>query len=258
VLRRRIIPCLLLRGSGLVKTRRFKDPRYIGDAINAVRIFNDKEADELIVVDIEATPEDRPPNFELVRDLASECFMPLAYGGGVRSVDHMDRLFSSGVEKVAVNTACLEDLSLISAGARKFGGQSVVGCIDVRRRAFGGQRVVGRSGGRKTGLAPVEHARRLEGAGAGELILQSVDLDGTKAGYDVPLVREVVDAVRVPVIALGGAGSLDHLAEVIVNGGAAAASAGSLFVFHGRHDGVLINMPSEQALDAAWDRVSGT
>lgn len=254
MLSRRIIPCLLLRGTGVVKTQRFGRPRYIGDVINAVRIFNDKEADEIIVLDIEASPGGRPPNFELIRQLASECFMPLACGGGVRSVDDMARLFASGVEKVAVNTAALKDLRLVGDGAARFGGQSIVGVIDVRSRLFGAPRAVGMGGRLKTRIGPVQRAKALEDAGAGELLLQSVDRDGTRAGYDLELLEAVTRSVQVPVIALGGAGTVDHLAEAVVRAGASAAAAGSMFVFHGRNQGVLINVPSRKELDDAWDR----
>lgn len=237
-----------------MKTRRFGKPRYIGDVINAVRIFNDKEADEILVVDIEATPQRRSPNFETVRSLASECFMPLAYGGGVRSIDDMDRLFGSGVEKVAINTAALSDPGLITAGATKFGGQSIVGVVDVRHRRLGGATVVGSSGKKRSRATPVEHARALETAGAGELLVQSVDRDGTGTGYDLATLSSVTQAVAVPVIALGGAGTAEHLAEAALLGGASASAAGSMFVFHGRQQGVLINMPSQASLEEAWAR----
>ena len=254
MLRRRVIPCLLLRGTGFVKGQRFEEPRYIGDAINSLWIFNDKLADEVITFDIEASMVQRPPNFDLLEDLASECFMPVCYGGGVRSLGDMERLFTIGIEKVAVNTAATQRLSLIEDAAARFGSQSVVVCIDAKFEK-GRYRVVSRAAEVTTDWEPAEYAKRLQDAGAGELTIQSVDRDGTKFGYDLNLVRAVTDAVSVPVIAVGGAGTARDLATVVIRGGAAAAAAGSLFVFHGRHDAVLVNMPTEEVLDAAWAAV---
>ena len=221
---------------------------------NSLRIFNDKLADEVIIFDIEASMVQRPPNFDLLEDLASECFMPVCYGGGVRSLGDMERLFTIGIEKVAVNTAATQRLSLIEDAAARFGSQSVVVCIDAKFEK-GRYRVVSRAAEVTTDWEPAEYAKRLQDAGAGELTIQSVDRDGTKFGYDLNLVRAVTDAVSVPVIAVGGAGTARDLATVVIRGGAAAAAAGSLFVFHGRHDAVLVNMPTEEVLDAAWAAV---
>lgn len=248
MLRTRVIPCLLVRRGGLVKTVRFKDPRYLGDPINAVRIFNEKEVDELLVLDISATAEGRGPPMQLLSELASECFMPLAYGGGVRSVEQMRAIFAIGVEKVALNTAAVEDPALVRAAADAFGSQSVVASLDVRKKLLGGYEVVTRGATKGTGLDPVACARTMERSGAGEILLQSVDRDGTMSGYDVDLVRRVAGAVSVPVIACGGAGSVGDLGDVVRKGGAAAAAAGSLFVFQGRHRAVLINFPSQDEL----------
>jgi cyclase len=251
MLRARFIPMLLLRGSGLYKTVKFKNETYVGDPINAVRIFNDKAVDELILLDIAAHRSDAGPNFELIADIASEAFVPLCYGGGVTRLDHFERLFKLGIEKVAVNSAARGEMTLVSDAARVFGSQSVVVGIDVRRSLFGRHERHLRSGTVNTKQTAVDAARRAEAAGAGELLLTSVERDGTMQGFDVALTREVADAVRVPVIACGGAGSLADMARVIREGGAASAAAGSLFVFQGKHRAVLITYPDEREIDRA-------
>jgi cyclase len=247
MLRPRIIPVLLLEGRRLVKTRRFADPRYIGDPVNAVRIFNQKEVDELMLLDIRAA-ETGSPDFDLVKEIASEAFMPVAYGGGVRSLADMDRLFDLGVEKISLGHSSLRDPALLTAAAGRFGRQSVMACIDVKRRLFGGHDVVIHRGRDSGGRGPVEFARACVEAGAGEILLQNVDRDGTRQGYDLELVREITSAVDVPVIACGGAGKLDDLRAVIQEAGASAAAAGSVFVFHGKLEAVLISYPPPLAL----------
>ena len=247
----RVIPVLLLKGAGLVKTVRFKAPTYLGDAVNVSRLFNDKEVDELVLLDVTATPEGRPPRFDLVAQMASECFMPLCYGGGVRTLDDMARLFTIGVEKVAINTRAVEDLSLLRAAAERFGSQSVIGSIDARR-TWRGYRVFTEGGRKRTAWTPAALAAEMENAGAGEILVTSIDRDGTMEGYDLDLVRSVSDAVRLPVIACGGAGSLDHMVDAVRRGGASAAAAGSLFVFHGRHRAVLISYPSPSQIQQAF------
>jgi cyclase len=246
----------LLRGTGLVKTTRFAKPRYLGDAINAVRIFNDKLADELVILDIDKSRQGRPPDFDLVRAIASEAFMPICYGGGVKTLDDMERILLSGAEKVLVNTALFGDPGLVSQAARQFGSQSLIAGIDVRRDGQGRYQVWSRSGLLPTGLDPVLHARGLAESGVGEIVLQSIDRDGTMAGYDCDLVEAVVRAVDVPVVALGGAGSTSDLAQVLVESGAAAAAAGSLFVYIGRLRAVLINMPTAEGISDAIQRVA--
>ncbi|HEX6371488.1 MAG TPA: AglZ/HisF2 family acetamidino modification protein [Longimicrobium sp.] len=248
----RVIPCLLLKGSGLVKTVRFKDPRYLGDPINIVRLFNDKEVDELVILDITATPEGRGPRMDLLATLTTECFMPLCYGGGVRTLDDMHALFSLGVEKVSLNTRAMEEPALVTAAAERFGSQSVIVSIDVKRGMFGGQKVVVRAGKQKTGRDPVEYAAEMERRGAGELLLNSVDRDGTMSGYDLDLIRRVTAAVSIPVVACGGAGSVADLGLAVNEGGAAAAAAGSLFVYQGPHRAVLVNYPEPRALQALF------
>lgn len=244
----RVIPCLLLRGRGLYKTVRFRDPTYVGDPINAVRIFNEKGVDELVVLDITATVSGKGPALELIGDIASEAFIPLCYGGGVRSVEDFAALFRLGVEKVAVNTALVEVPGLVAEAARRFGGQSVIASIDVKRGFLGKYRVRTRSGTHVVDLDPVTAARQAEGEGAGEIILNAVDRDGTMQGMDTDLIRTVTAAVSVPVVAIGGAGTLDHIVDAISLGGASAVAAGSMFVFTGRHRAVLITYPTETEL----------
>lgn len=247
----RVIPVLLLKGEGLVKTTAFKDPKYVGDPINAVRIFNEKEVDELIFLDITAAKENRGPNLEMVKRIASECFMPLGYGGGVRSVEQAGALFAIGVEKVIINSGALDDLSLITEVSNRFGAQAVVGAVDVRKPLLSGPKVYDHRTGSTTGLDPVEQARRLADAGAGEVFVNSVDRDGTRTGYMVDMVRAVADAVAVPVIASGGADSLTDVRRAVVDGHASAAAAGAMFVYHGRHRAVLITYPTQQEIAAS-------
>jgi cyclase len=252
MLRPRAIPVLLLRAGGLVKTRRFGSPVYVGDPRNAVRIFNEKEVDELVVLDIAATAEGRDPDFGLIQEIVSEAFMPVAYGGGIASVDHARRVLADGVEKIVLGTAAVERPQLVREIAEIAGSQSVVVCIDVRRRLFGGREVCTRNAKRATGLDPVEFARTMEAAGAGELIVQSIDRDGQMTGYDLELIRDITTRVNMPVVALGGAANLADLGRAVIEGGASAAAAGSLFVFHGRYRAVLINYPTPQQLTGLW------
>lgn len=244
----RVIPCLLLKGTGLVKTIKFADPRYVGDVLNAVRIFNDKEVDEIIVLDIEAHAAPGRIRFDLVQNIASECFMPMCYGGGVTRVDECKRLFSCGIEKVSINTAAAANLGLVEAAAREFGSQSIVVGIDVRKTLFGKYAVVTHGGAKKQRTDVVAYARAVEAAGAGEILLTSVDRDGTGSGYDLDLLKMVTASVRIPVIASGGAGGLSDFKHA-VDSGASAVAAGSMFVFHGRHRAVLITYPEPRELE---------
>lgn len=243
----RVIPCLLLRGHGLVKTRKFKDPVYLGDPVNAVRIFNEKEVDELVILDIDASREGREPDYEVIAEIAGECFMPVAYGGGVRTLEQARRLIRCGVEKVVVNTSATESYDVIHETAQVFGRQAVVGAIDVKKTLLGGYRVVAKSASVEARVPLDEHVQALVAAGAGEIFLNSVDRDGMMEGYDLPLIRRVAQQVNVPVMACGGAGTVEHLAAAVHEGGASAVAAGSMFVFHGRLRAVLINYP--QGLD---------
>jgi cyclase len=244
----RVIPALLLQGQGLVKTVKFKDPTYLGDPINTVRIFNDKEVDELVFLDITATIDNRPPAFETLANITSECFMPLGYGGGIRSMDDVRKLLGIGIEKVIFNAAAVENPSLIRAAADHAGSSSVVVSMDARKNLLGRYEVHIRGGKKGTGLDPVKHAVEMERQGAGEIFVNSIDRDGTMQGYDIDLVRRVASAVSIPVVACGGAGKLQDLADAIKIGGASAAAAGSLFVFQGPLRGVLISYPSQEDL----------
>lgn len=252
MLRARLIPTLLLKGNGLYKTVRFKNETYVGDPINAVRIFNDKAVDELILLDIDAHKRGTGPNFALIADIASEAFVPLCYGGGVTRLDEFERLFKLGIEKVAVNSAAVGTMELVSQASRVFGAQSVVVGIDVRKSFFGRYDRFVKSATTATKESAVDAARRAEQAGAGELLLYSVDRDGTMQGYDIPLVKEVSSTVRIPVVACGGASSVEDMAAVIHEGHAASAAAGSLFVFQGKHRAVLITYPDEQTIAQAF------
>jgi cyclase len=250
MLRPRAIPCLLLRRGRLVKTIRFANPSYVGDPINAVRIFNDMEVDEIVVLDIGATADGTGIPFELIGEMASECFMPMAYGGGVRSVDDARRILKLGVEKVVVNSAAAADLSVIRRMSDAFGAQAVVASVDVRKRPLRGYAVYTRSGRDRVPAPLVDWLRQLEEAGAGEILVTSIDRDGTMSGYDLALVQAVTRAVRVPVIAAGGAGSVKDMADVVVTGGASAAAVGSLAVYQGTNRAVLINFPTPSQLKA--------
>lgn len=251
----RVIPALLLKGQGLVKTVKFKDPKYLGDPINVVRIFNDKEVDELVLLDITATPENRGPQFNVLKDIASEAFIPLAYGGGIRSMDDVHTLLGIGIEKLILNTSSVEKPALVREIADHAGSQAVVVSIDVKKNFLGKYEVFTHCGQKKTGLDPVMHAVEMEKMGAGEILINSIDRDGTMQGYDIELVKKVADAVNVPVVACGGAGNLDHVAEVIQQGHASAAAAGSIFVFQGPLRGVLISYPARQELKKLLENV---
>jgi cyclase len=219
----------------------------VGDPINIVRLFNDKEADELIILDIEATVNKRPPQFDYLANLSGECFMPLTYGGGITSVDDIRRLLSIGIEKVSINTAAVDDPDLISKAADSFGSQAIVASIDVKKDWRGRQLAYTKAATNKTRWTPEVLAAELERKGAGEILLTSVDRDGEMAGYDLDLIKRVSSAVGIPVIACGGAGNQQHLADA-VRAGASAAAAGSLFVFVGPHRAVLVNYPTTAEL----------
>jgi cyclase len=231
-----------------VKTRKFKDPVYLGDCFNTVRLFNEKEVDELIILDITASPSDRPPNIELLHDLAGECFMPAAYGGGIRTMQEMVSLFAAGFEKVSLNTSAVKNPNLIKEAAREFGSQSVVVSIDVRKKLLGSYEVYINGGRDATGLDPVVAAQRAVDLGAGEILLTAMDRDGMMDGFDLGLVQKVSSAISIPLVACGGAGSLKHIHDAIHLGGASAVAAGSYFVFMGKHRAVLITYPSRKEL----------
>ena len=253
MLETRVIPCLLLRDSGLVKTEKFKNPKYLGDPINIVRIFNEKEVDEIAFLDITATPKKKPPSFNKIECIAGECFMPLSYGGGIRSLEDIKKILSSGVEKVIINSYAIENPSFINNASKVFGSQSIVVSIDVKKDLFGKYKVFSHSGEKNTNLDPVKHAIRMNEMGAGELLLNSIDRDGTMQGYNIDLVRKVSDAVTIPVIACGGAGRVTDFGEVVRKGRASAVAAGSMFVFQGRHRAVLISYPTYNELKEVLD-----
>ncbi len=253
----RAIPCLLLHKKGLVKTVRFKTPRYIGDPLNAIRIFNEKEVDELMLLDIDATVEGREPDYALIEDIASECFMPLCYGGGVRTIEQMKRIYALGVEKISLGSAAAEAPEIVARAAKVFGSQSVTVTMDVKKFMFGGHRVTTRNATRKSRYTPVAFAKLMEAQGAGELVVNAVDRDGMMAGYDLELLREIADAVSIPVIALGGAGKLEDLKAAVTAAGVSAAAAGSLFVYYGPLKGVLINYPPYEALRELFSDAQG-
>ena len=244
MIRARVIPCLLLRGHGLVKTRKFKDPVYLGDPVNAVRIFSEKEVDELVILDIDASRKGCEPDYELVAEIAGECFMPVAYGGGIQTLAQARKLIRCGIEKVVINSASIESTGFIREIADVFGSQAVVGSIDARKTMLGGYRVFVKSGTVDTKLKPEDHAASLEQAGVGEILLTSIDRDGQMQGYDIELIKKVSSKVNVPVVACGGAGTLDHMRRAMSESGASAVSAGSMFVFYGKNRAVLINYPT--------------
>jgi cyclase len=249
MLRPRAIPCLLLHRGRLVKTVKFARPQYVGDPINAVRIFNDMEVDEIAVLDIGATADGTGIPYELIGEMASECFMPMMYGGAITSVADARTILSLGVEKVAINSAAAADPLLLTRIADAFGSQAVVAAIDARKKIFGGYRAFARSG--KDAIMPVaEWVTQIAAAGAGEILITSIDRDGTMNGYDLELVKLVTSSVQLPVIACGGAGSIDDMAAVVLQGGASAAAVGSLAVYQGKNRAVLINFPTPAQLKA--------
>lgn len=253
MLKVRVIPVLLLKGNGLVKGRKFKKHKYVGDPINAVKIFNDKEVDELVFLDIDATSSSKGPNFELLEDIASEAFIPFAYGGGVTDVDQVSKLFKLGVEKVILNTAAYQEKGLIKELSNQFGSQSIVVSIDVKKNIWGKYEVYIKNGKQKIGKDPVTYAKYLEAEGAGELIVSSIDNDGVRSGYDILLLKSVANEVNIPVVALGGAGTLDDFKEVVTKAQVSAVAAGDMFVFNGKHKAVLITYPSYKELEGLFE-----
>ncbi len=247
-LRPRVIPLLLIDEQNLVKTIRFKEPRYLGDPINAVKIFNGKGVDELCVLDISASKKNKQPDYEYLKDIAGEAFMPLSYGGGITNVEQIKRIFYMGYEKVIINTSFYSNPELITEASKYAGNQSVVVSIDVRTDIWGKQYCYSTDGSVKTKCKPAEAAIIAENLGAGELIVNSINNDGMMCGYDIELIREVSESVNIPVIACGGAKDVSDIRKVLTEGKAHAAAAGSMFVYYGREKAVLITAPSEQEL----------
>lgn len=251
MLRPRIIPCLLVQNKGLVKTINFSRPKYVGDPINAVKIFNEKEVDELVVFDIDATAKNLEPDYLMIRNLASECRMPFCYGGGVKTIEQVKKIIKLGVEKVAISSATLENPALISVIAEAVGSQSVVVVLDVRKNPENGNYELWTHNGKKNaGKNPIQFAREMENLGAGEIILNSIDNDGVMKGYDLALVDQVRQSITLPLTVIGGAGSLKDIESLIGRYGIIGAAAGSLFVFKGIYRAVLINYPSRSEKDA--------
>lgn len=248
MLRIRVVPTLLISQRKLLKTKQFGSPRYVGDPINAVKIFNEKGADELVFLDISASQNKCPPDFDLISEISGEAFMPVAYGGGVDSIDAMRKIFSLGVEKVSINTAALINPDLISKGAALFGSQSIVVSMDVRS-CDGKYMVCSKHGSVNTGIDAVAWAKQAESLGAGELLVTFVEREGMRNGYELPLFRTLSDSIRIPIIASGGAGSFQDIKTVVQTTNVSAAAAGSFFVFHGRREAVLITYPTQQELD---------
>ncbi|MGC7405634.1 AglZ/HisF2 family acetamidino modification protein [Pandoraea pneumonica] len=247
MLRPRIIPCLLVHQGGLVKTQGFKSPKYVGDPINAVKIFNEKESDELIVLDIDATVNNVEPNFDLIAKLAEECRMPLCYGGGIKTAAQAARIIDMGVEKVSISSAAIANPALLGEIASAIGRQSVVAVIDVRKRTglfAKGYEVCTHNAKEARKVDPVELAVQLQNAGAGEIVINSIDRDGEMKGYDIELAKQVRQALSVPATFLGGAGSLEDIENLVSAVGVVGAAAGSLFVFKGKYRAVLINYPT--------------
>lgn len=245
MLQPRLIPCLLVHNGGLIKTQQFGQPKYVGDPLNAVRIFNEKEVDELIVLDIDATAEGREPDYRMIESLASECRMPLCYGGGVTRPEQGQRIVQLGVEKVAMSSVLVDSPDVASRMAALIGGQSVVAVLDVRRDQKSGRvQIFTRNGTIATGLDPAAFAARLEASGVGEIVVNSIDRDGMRTGYDFELIRSVRSATSVPITALGGAASLADVRALFDEHGIIGASAGSMFVFKGTYRAVLINYPN--------------
>ncbi len=248
------MPCLLLKDGVLVKTVKFKNPTYVGDPVNAIRIYNELEVDELVFLDITATAGGKKPPFKVLAEIADECFMPLAYGGGIRSLEEARTIFSLGFEKVVLNTAAFEQPELVRSIAETFGSQSIVVSVDARAKLLGGYEAYVRNGQVSTKMEVVRYAKRAVELGAGELLLYSIDRDGTHSGYDLSLIQRVTAAVSVPVVACGGAHSVEDFGRAVHQAGASACAAGSMVVHFGPHRAVLINFPDAQVIDRELTR----
>lgn len=242
----RVMPCLLMDNGALVKTVRFKEKIYVGDPVNAVRIFNQKEVDELILIDIAATTGNKGIDFDTLEKLTTECFMPICYGGGVRTVDDMRRLYAMGIEKISLSSAAVENPDLVKRAASEFGSQAIVVTLDYKKTLFGKNTVRTHGGKIDTKRTPMEVAMEMESSGAGEILLYSMERDGTWDGFDLKTLKEVANAVRIPVVACGGAGSFSHIGTAVTEGGASAVAIGSMAVFQGKDLGVLIKFPSRE------------
>lgn len=249
MLRPRIIPSLLLHDKGLVKTVNFKSHKYVGDPINAVRIFNEKEVDELAIFDIDATVLNKEPDYILIEKLANQSRMPLCYGGGVKTVEQAQKIFGLGIEKIALSSALIQNPQLVTEIAERVGSQSVIVVLDIKKKLLGGYEVYTYNGKKSTGINPIKFAKELERLGAGEIIINSIDQDGMMNGFDLPLIDKIAETISIPMTVLGGAGSISDIKKVIDKHGVIGVAAGSLFVFKGVYKAVLINYPSREEKD---------
>ncbi len=249
MLRTRVIPCLLLKDSSLVKTVKFKKINYIGDPINTVRIFNELEVDELMFLDIFASREKKKINFDILHQIADECFMPISYGGNIQHLSEAKKIFEIGFEKIVINSNAFGNIEIIEKISSYFGSQSIVGSIDVKNDFFGRQRVFSNNGRKNQKKTPIEWAKEMENAGVGELLITSIDKEGTWSGYDIELIRQITNNVRVPVIANGGAGSLADIFNVVKSTNVSAVGVGSMFVYQKKNMGVLVNYPDRKKLE---------
>lgn len=248
MLQKRVIPVLLLKNRGLVKTVKFKSPVYVGDPLNAVKIFNEKEVDELVFLDIEASEKGSEPDLQLIAQIAAECFIPFSYGGNITTITQIQSILKLGVEKVVINTAALKNPGFINEACATFGGSSIVTAMDIKKNFLGKYTVYSKTGVKPSIGDPVKYAIDLEERGAGEIFVNNVDADGIMKGYDISIIKKITDSVRIPVTVCGGAGNIEHLKEVSIHTKVTGIAAGSMFVFHGPHKAVLINYPSPEQL----------
>jgi cyclase len=252
MLKTRIIPCLLLHDGGLVKTEKFKNPKYVGDPINAVRIYNEKEVDELIFLDIDASKLGRGPDLNIIQDLATECFMPFAYGGGITTLNQIHQILNIGVEKVIINQTALLNPDLVREASKHFGSSTIIVAIDVKKDLWGSYKVYNHVKQKSEKFLPEEYAQKMAEAGAGELFVNSVDRDGTYSGFDLQILESINKIVSVPVIACGGASSLQDFKQVVSKTNVSGVAAGSIFVYQGPHRAVLISYPTPEQLQALF------
>jgi imidazole glycerol-phosphate synthase subunit HisF len=250
---KRIIPCLLLRNNGLVKTVKFKESTYIGDPINTIKIFNEKEVDEIFFLDIDATKAKKEPPYDIIKNIASECFMPFAYGGGIHSIQQIEKIIKSGAEKIIINSHIFLQKEFLKEAVSHFGSSTIAVSIDVKKEFLKGNIVYIKGGTQSTGINPVEYAKKIENDGAGEILINSIDRDGVMEGYDIELIKSISQSVKLPIIACGGAGKLSDFKSAVKEGGASAAAAGSFFVFQGKRRAVLITYPSYSEISDLFD-----
>lgn len=249
MLKTRVIPVLLLHNKGLVKTVKFSSPRYIGDPMNAIKIFNEKEVDELIFLDIDATREKKGPDFKIIEDFASECFMPVCYGGGITTIEEIKKLFALGIEKVSLNISAMKNKNLIKEAVDIFGSQSIIISIDIKKSLFGKYQIYNYLDKKAIKKPFLEYIKYIESLNVGEVLINNVDLDGTRKGYDIDLLKEVVKNVKIPVVGCGGADKLSDFKNLKDRANVSAVAAGSFFVFQGKHNAVLITYPKYEELE---------